>query len=564
MDISLIWPEKYKYASERTFALGKQIIDDLELDQIFSHFAFSHREYLLLSFIFENISFDPEVINYRLDVFEDLMEHPALCAAFREIMRDIENLDVKRNLSRENDNIVYALSARLTELQSYIRCIDVLDETFKKNGTGFKSEAFINLAKVVDEAAADEIFPILKKTLPELNARFRGIRSMAIGINIDKNMVPFEATLLSVGTEEYTGKKNGVLRGLLKNKINPNEGISQLHRVPRKVMRTTHGTMELDPRTHDHAVDPILVPLFKDLADIMKKTLTPIAGALRRFSSIRGKYLTDIYRSIVFYLHAVDMITKLRDAGLPVCRPEIRPLGEKACTAKDSYNINLALLLLRQGGEGKDLATKVVTNSIDFSRQDQVFIITGPNRGGKTTYLQSVGHIHILAQLGIYVPAAKAVISPVRHVFTHFQIEEKIADSSGRLGNEAMRFSSIFEEIDECSLCLCNESLSSTNAGESFFIAGDILRVFLRLGCKVVFSTHLHELAASVDEMNAEKQNVSRVVSLVSRVKESKSGIERTFKIEKGPPVGLSYAREIASKYGISFSQLMKQLGLKE
>ena len=115
---------------------------------------------------------------------------------------------------------------------------------------------------------------------------------------------------------------------------------------------------------------------------------------------------------------------------------------------------------------------------------------------------------------------------------------------------------------------LLNESLASTNAGESLYIAQDVVRILRRLGARAVFATHLHELAAQVDALNANTAGDSLIVSLVASQREAvDADPQRSYKVAPGPPLGRSYAREIAAQYGISYEQLtalLQQRGVLE
>ncbi len=556
-------PENSGEQKESYFTIDEQVIRDLELDKIFRQIAPADSIYLKLMPIFEKISSDKEVINYRLDVFEDLYANDDLFNTFSRLLLDIDTLSVKRNVTADNEIILYNVISRLGELQSYINCIDSLDRVFQNKNTKIKSRAFEKIKQLVDRAKSDDIFPVLKENLPELFRQFKGIRSLSVGINIDKNMVPYEATLLSVNTERYTGKTEGVLKSLFREKLAENEGIAQLHFVPRKTI-SVHGTeVQIDPEISGHGVDPILVPLFRDINEILKKTMTPLYRSLRKYNSINITFLASLGKEIRFFLNSVLMIKKLEKTGLPVCRPAIADPDSRILEAEESYNINLALHLL-DDGKVKKIPDSVVKNRIPLNDSGRIVILTGPNRGGKTTWLQAAGHLQIMAQLGLFVAAEKASLSPVKSFFTHFPIEEKIEKGTGRLGDEAQRFSEIFSMVDKYSMCLFNESLSSTNATEGYYIARDIVKILMITGTKTVFATHLHELAAAVDEMNREDGVKEKAVSMVSRVIEKKDSIERTFQIEPGPPIGQSYAREIARKYGISFEQLSKNLDRKQ
>ena len=70
--------------------------------------------------------------------------------------------------------------------------------------------------------------------------------------------------------------------------------------------------------------------------------------------------------------------------------------------------------------------------------------MTGPNRGGKTIFTQAWGIAMLLAQLGIYVPAESAAISPCDNIFTHFPADENDTVDLGRLGEESKRLAGDF------------------------------------------------------------------------------------------------------------------------
>jgi DNA mismatch repair ATPase MutS len=244
---------------------------------------------------------------------------------------------------------------------------------------------------------------------------------------------------------------------------------------------------------------------------------------------------------------------RLRSRGLPVCRPDIVPMTERVCELHEAYNLNLALHQIASN----DGHTPIVTNDVRMGDDGRIGILTGPNQGGKTTYTQMVGLCQILAQTGLWVPAARARLSPVDNIYTHYPVEEQVARGTGRFGDEAQRLSQIFAHSTRHSLVLLNESLASTTPGESLYIAQDIVRILRRLGARAIFATHLHELAADVAALNASTAGDSRIISLVaSRRAVGDDGLPRSYKITPGPPLGRSYAQEIAAQYGISYEQL--------
>jgi DNA mismatch repair protein MutS len=168
--------------------------------------------------------------------------------------------------------------------------------------------------------------------------------------------------------------------------------------------------------------------------------------------------------------------------------------------------------------------------------------------------------VQVLAQAGLYVPAASAVISPADLVATHFPNEEGGSIEGGRLAEEAARLAKSFGVASGASLLLLNESLASTSPGESLYLAEDVVRGLRFLGARAVYATHLHELGARVDRINEEVPGDSLVVSLAAGVEDGDGPARRTFRITRGPPVGLSYARDIADRYEISFERLRARI----
>ena len=201
----------------------------------------------------------------------------------------------------------------------------------------------------------------------------------------------------------------------------------------------------------------------------------------------------------------------------------------------------------------------IIKNDIDFDDKRRIYILTGPNRGGKTIFTQAVGLAMMMAQWGVYVPAESAQISPCDNMFTHFPADENDTVDLGRLGEESKRLSEIFEAATSRSFMLMNESLATTSVAEGLFIAKDVVKAMRYLGVRCIFNTHMHELARSLDELNTSIEGDSLVESLVTGVQHG----ERSFKVAVMPPQGVSYAKDIAKKYGVTFAQIKESIDTK-
>ena len=239
----------------------------------------------------------------------------------------------------------------------------------------------------------------------------------------------------------------------------------------------------------------------------------------------------------------------LRINGNKLCIPEVAAPEARAFTATALYNPAVAL----------KVDDPIVTNDVDFDDKAGIYVLTGPNRGGKSVITCAVGLAQAMLQLGLFIPADKATISPADAIFTHFPTGADDTIDKGRLGEECARLGDIFAAISAKSLVLLDESLSSTGSFEASYIAAEVLAGLSRVGCRCIFSTHLHELAAEIDSINARTAPEGGVPidTLVAGIEEEG---RRSFRILRAKPDGKSYARDIATKYGLTYDNIIKTI----
>ena len=162
-------------------------------------------------------------------------------------------------------------------------------------------------------------------------------------------------------------------------------------------------------------------------------------------------------------------------------------------------------------------------------------------------------------QLGMYVPAIQASISPVDGIYTHFPTGAEDTIDKGRLGEECARLGEIFDCVTAHSLVLLDESLSSTGSFEASYIAAEVLSGLAHIGCRCLFSTHLHELAAEIEELNR-KSLASGGAAIDTLVAGMEGEGRRSFLIKRAKPDGKSYARDIAQSYGLTYESILRRI----
>jgi len=514
--------------------------------------------------IFVELCTDTAVITFRQDVLADFLAHPALVACFEGLLPTLDALAAYHYRHHVQDTSpLYEVTWRAGELENVVTCITAMADVFTAVGDDLQSAGLRALQQEVQRIQSDEKYQNLTRELPGLLETLRASRSLTIGVNLDPQLQPVEAALLAVNTTTFESA-TFLDKFFGKNKTRWS-GLAPVHSVYGSAGPSLIGT-PLPPEVKNPGgqIKPLLVPLFRDLADVLDRVCEPIAQALGQYVQINGRFLANLRADLLFYLAAHRLVKQLAAAGLPMTRPEIAPADERVFVVTGNYNVNLALNYHLERPKA-DLSQMVVGNDVAMGENSRIFVLTGPNQGGKTTYIQAVGLTQVLAQAGFYVPGTQARISPVDAIFSHFPVEEKLERGTGRFGDEAQRFGEIFAHLTRRSLVLLNESLASTSAWESLYLAQDLLRILRQVGARAIYATHMHELAANVEQLNGETEGDSLLLSLVaSRIEADDEGatgeMARSYKVVPGRPLGRSYTTELARRYGISYEQLLALL----
>ena len=547
--ISLLWLDRPSASPASSAEVGAS--DDLRIKVIAEAIA-PYVDYLRpIRRLLSTLLTDEATLRYRQEVIEDCLRLPAFTEGLRATLPMIRGLHETVRDIRARRNQASLVLSRLTELENYVECVCALDALLQRFQGQLKARAWIELALVLGRTVNAPEFQQMAKELPALRANIREIVSVTIGVNLSPDLTPVAATLLSLNKKRFRGPR--FFRRLWGvDEDEERQGISTLYEAPAAQLYRNGNILAERRETLDRLEANVL---FADLGKVLDDVIRPIARALERYTRVNSGLLRAVESEIAFYVGGAQMIASLRARGLSMCRPQLAPTAERRLEARGVFNIDLALRMSRLHRD-EDLGAQIVTNDVSFDESGRIHILTGPNRGGKTTWTQAIGLLHVLAQSGLYVPAESAMLSPVDAIYLHFPAEEKPNMESGRLGEEAGRLREIFQSATRHSLLLLNESLASTSATESYFLARDVVCCVRMLGARAIFVTHLHELAADCESMNDAVPGDSRVTSLISQIEEGKSGVRPTYRVLAAPPRGQSYAREIARQYGISFEQL--------
>ncbi len=524
-NFSLLYPDaetaRRHYSGELMPDIDMFSLSELGLLEIFD---LKNRE------LSEFVTTDPATISYRMDTFGDMLQNESITKTLNKLIPILGDIMELRRLEADSGDANSYLSS-ITEIELYISSIDTLHEGLSAVRDKLHGQALITLADRIAELAESDYYSQLNQKLSELTNRVRDIRSVTIGVNLDAQLRATDAGVLSINAQPF--RSGDVIEKILRLNFKDDEYTCIAQLVP------------FGKKQNENQKTALSLAFNAAINDVYKSSLRSWKKIVQSYVLENTDFLLNLMPEIEFFVKGTEMLRRLRDKGCSLVKPDIRPMSEKAFTAKELYNPCVALKI-----EGN-----IVPNDLDFDSAATIYVLTGPNRGGKSVVTCALGLSQVMLQLGMFVPAKDARISPVDAIFTHFPTGAEDTIDKGRLGEECDRLREIFELITPCSLVLMDESFSSTGAYEGSYIAAEVLGALSYVGCRCLFSTHLHQLAAELDELNARAKETggAPIDTLVAGMETG----QRSFRIYRRKPDGKSYARDIAQKYGISYDTII-------
>lgn len=242
-----------------------------------------------------------------------------------------------------------------------------------------------------------------------------------------------------------------------------------------------------------------------------------------------GNFFLNLQQELAFYVGCLNLHDKMKELRMPLCIPEFLSLQSENRNFNNLYDISLALTK----------NTSVIGNRL-CAEDKRLYIITGANQGGKSTFLRSIGQAQLMMQCGIFV-GAESFQAPIRNkIFTHFKKEEDSSMQSGKLDEELSRMNQIANQITPWSLILFNESFAATNEREGSEICRQITKALIDNKIEVFSVTHLYAYAISF--LQDGRQDV-----LYLTAQRSEDGT-RSFQIVPGKPLQTAYGEDLYRK----------------
>jgi hypothetical protein len=544
---------------------------DLGMDAICEKLTEKADERAIVRRIMMNLTKDRKTAAYRGAVFQDIIGNPALRERILKLLNQVDNLQeymsLKRNIDKSDG--VWSLMRRLKEVNDYILCVEELDACL--SDASLHSEGLLTLREYIQKIQQDCAFAQLKTDIASLRLETNKVKSVTLGINLNENFEAASMGIVALNDRYFT--KANVLSNfhqrIAKTEQNQEEadwnGSYAYHTASEEPILEGSGfekkvrifTAAMNPlmgvgiglsRVTEHTPEENIMEHLDQVANrMLASTVRELKKVLAKYATVSIYSITGLIPEFLYYILWARYLEKLMGEGYTFCQAsvlETHSSGERM-NAQGVYNLKLASI-------AKTPPSEIVGNRLTFDKEHCIYILTGANRGGKTTITQAIGQLFVLAQGGISVPGTAFQFDPVDRIYTHFPADEDKTMDYGRLGEECHRFREIFSGCTKDSLLLLNETFSTTSFEEGYYIAYDALRAILSKGIRTIYNTHMHKLARELDKIN-ETSPLVKAASLIVKAEKGK----RSYQVEVAPAEGISYASDIARKYQVTYEQLL-------
>lgn len=451
-----------------------------------------------------------EDANYRLDIMEEILGDETIYNGFVSLSQLLKDIMNEMRIFNNETAIIQKMYRYIILLSSYYQILLSICNIIKSS----KSSGLQNLYKYS--------FCIINEN--------KNLFDDALNIQLKMKEI-LKDNLLSIDdiNKAFEIRKKDVLVSdteLLKNMI--------------------QDVFDLDINNYFSIVDPAPLSNMEEkiLDEIRKKNQEIFINieklynnSIDLFSEI--KFLATLYEEITFYITYIKFLGIVKKEGLNICKPKFTDFYK----ASNAISFPLVSLFIKNNRNIKE----IVGNDIELQKE-MMFILSGPNQGGKSIYLKTVGQTAYLGKCGVYVGCNSCDVPFYDEIYTHFIKQEIIG--KGKLIEEVERIEDIIKRINGNSLVLLNESFTSTRRKDGVKIALYYIDEILKKKASIGFVTHYYEIANLYHDK-------SKLTSLTAGVDENG---KRSYKVSINNGVSSAYAKDIASKCEMTYEKIMNMI----
>jgi hypothetical protein len=430
----------------------------------------------------------PEVMRYRQAALRDAVAQPAavdeLYAIAGDAVRAARQSWMSGLTPRSPSSALYHYRS---QLGLALAQLSRLHEWAQRARAGFGSRAFLALCDACRAELTPEYLAVVRGCLEALEFRSGVLAGARLGEHNESAAFVLRAVPPPQGWRER-------LRG---------------NNVPRATI-TLHESDEAGARI---------------VGDMRARASSRAAAALAQAARQVMGFFASLHAEAAFYVGAGRLWRRLAAKGEPLCFPQ--PAAEPgALRCHGLFDIALSL----------QLPGRAVGNDVAAGGRNLV-VITGANRGGKSTFLRSLGQAQWMMQAGLFAGAESYAAGLCPVLATHFRREEDPSRLRGKFEEELQRMSAIIDALAPGAWLLLNEPFAATQESEGAEIAGGVVTALRERRMRIFFVTHMASLAASLYRRRDPAM-------LFLRAGREADG-SRSFRLSEGEPLQTSFGEDL-------------------
>ena len=482
---------------------------DLNLDQIVDAVVKGKQEYNLKPFFWSPAA-RVDTIGYRHEVMQELeKEEPS-----RIVAEFAQRMHTMRDYLGRGERLYYQLQKQrwfLDGIDVYCEAVGALHRDL--SAADLKSRGFLGFREYLKGYANSEQFTSLVAETQQLKADLAAvdycirIRGKTITVRRCESEPDYSADVEST----FERFKQGAVRDYRAKFSEP----ADLNDLEAQILET--------------------------VADLYPDEFANLSVYCKKNADVVDRTIAAFDREVQFYVAYLEFISAIRAGALKFCYPKVSDT-DKDISVQDGFDLALANRFRLED-------RPIICNEFHMTGKERIFVVSGPNQGGKTTFARTFGQLHYLASLGCPVQGSEARLFLFDKLFTHFEKEENVEDLRSKLEDDLTRIRGILDEATSRSIVIANEILTSTTLKDAIFLGKQVMASLSQLDLLCVWVTFVEELASFSD----------KTVSMISMVTPENPAI-RTYKIMRRPAHGLSYAVAMAEKYGLTYESLKERI----